>query len=111
MGCSRQLIDQWRAFVPNQPILTGLLDFVVVVVVFFFFFGHFRVTPMAYGSSQARNRIGAAAAGLRHSHSTTGSKTHLRATPQLQQRWILNPLSGIKPTSSWILIVFVTTEL
>ena len=38
---------------------------------------------MAYGSSQARGRIGAEAAGLGHSHSNGGSKLHLRPMPQL----------------------------
>ena len=39
--------------------------------------------PMAYGGSQARGRIGATAAGLRHSHSNTGSEPCLQPTPQL----------------------------
>ena len=34
----------------------------------------FRATPEAYGSSQARGRIGAAAAGLHHSNCNTRSK-------------------------------------
>ena len=38
---------------------------------------------MAYGSSQASGAIGATAVGLHHSHSDSGSKTHLRPTPQL----------------------------
>ena len=38
---------------------------------------------MAYGSFQARGLIGAAAAGLHHSHSNMGSEPHLRLTPQL----------------------------
>ena len=33
-------------------------------------------TPMAYGSSQARGQIRAAAAGLRHSHGNTIALTH-----------------------------------
>ena len=37
----------------------------------------FRATPAVYGSSQARGRIGAAAANLYHSHSNAGSKPHL----------------------------------
>ena len=37
---------------------------------------------MAYGGSQARGQIGAVAAGLGHSHNNTGSKQHLRPTPQ-----------------------------
>ena len=48
-----------------------------------FFFFPFRATPMAYGSSQARGLIGAAAAGLHHSHSNVGSKFRQQPTPQL----------------------------
>ena len=39
----------------------------------FFFFLLFRATPAAYGCSQARGLIRAAAAGLHHSHSNVGS--------------------------------------
>ena len=71
----------------------------------------FRATLEAYRSSQDRGQIGAAAAGLCHSHSNSkvqatsatytiahdnaGSLTH-RARP------------GIEPTSSWILVGFAT---
>ena len=69
----------------------------------------FRVAPEAYGSSQARGRIGAAADGLRHSqcwiraksatyttaHGNAGSLTHW-ARP------------GIKLASWWILVRFLT---
>ena len=48
-----------------------------------FIFCFFRATPEAYGGSQVRGRIGAAAAGLRQSHSNLGSEPHLRPTPQL----------------------------
>ena len=37
----------------------------------------------AYGGSQARGPIGAAAAGLHHSPSNARSELHLRPTPQL----------------------------
>ena len=43
----------------------------------------FRATAMAYGNSQARSLIRAAAAGLHHSHSNTRCEPYLRATPQL----------------------------
>ena len=43
----------------------------------FFFFLLFRAAPTIYGSSQARGQIGAAAAGLHHSHSNTRSEPHL----------------------------------
>ena len=57
----------------------------------------FRSTPIADGSSQTKGRTGAAAAGLCHSHSNTGSLTH-GAGPK------------VKPSSSWILVKFLTTE-
>ena len=50
----------------------------------FFFFPLFRATPVAYGGSQAKDRIQAAAAGLQyHSHRHTGSEPHLEPTQQL----------------------------
>ena len=42
----------------------------------FFFCLFFRAALETYGSSQARGRIRAAAAGLHHSHSNGGSLTH-----------------------------------
>ena len=36
----------------------------------------FVASPAAYGGSQARGQIRAAANGLHHSHSNTGSLTH-----------------------------------
>ena len=46
-------------------------------------FFNFRAAPMAYGGSQARDRIGATAAGLCHSHSNAVSELRLRPTLQL----------------------------
>ena len=58
---------------------------------FFFFclYAFSRVTPAAYGGSQARGLVGAVAAGLRQSHSSTGFELCLRPTPQLMA--MLNP--------------------
>ena len=53
----------------------------------FFFF--FRATPVAYGSSQARGQIVAAAAGLHFSHRNMGSEPHLQPTPLLMA--VLDP--------------------
>ena len=50
---------------------------------FYFILLLFRATPVAYGGSQARGRIGTTAAGLHHSHSNTGSEPRLWPTPQL----------------------------
>ena len=65
--------------------------FVVVVVVVIVAISW--AAPEAYGDSQARGWIGAAATGLRQSHSNAGSEPGLRPTPQLTQRRIVNPLS------------------
>ena len=54
-----------------------------------------RTTLVTYGNSQARGWIGATVAGLHHSHSNAGSLT----------QWIR---AGIKPTSLWILVRFLT---
>ena len=92
------------------------IHFVAVVVFFFFSFFLCRTVPTAYGHSQARVWIRAVAAG--------------RPTPQPQPQqcgiWYSsvtyttaygNATSlthwaelGIKPTSSWILVGFATTE-
>ena len=47
----------------------------------FFFSFLFRASPMAHISSQARGQFGAA--GLHHSHVSTGSKLHLGTSLQL----------------------------
>ena len=47
---------------------------------FFFVFCLFWAAPVAYGGSQARGLIRATAAGLRHSHSSVGSKPRLPPT-------------------------------
>ena len=62
---------------------------------FHFVFCLFRAASSACGSSQAKGWIGAAAAGLHHSHSNAGSLTH----------W---SRPGIDPMSSWILIRFLS---
>ena len=51
----------------------------------------FKAAPAAYGSSQARDQIGAVAAGLCHSYSNMGSEPQLQPTPQLTAT--LDPLT------------------
>ena len=60
-----------------------------LLFVFLFFVRLFRAAPVAYGVSQARGPIGAAAASLRQSHSNSGSKPCLQPTPQLMATWDL----------------------
>ena len=50
---------------------------VCLFVCLFWSFVFFRAARTAYGGSQARGRIGAAAAGLHHSHSNGGYELHL----------------------------------
>ena len=53
-----------------------------IISSFFFFFPFLRAAPTAYGGAQARGRIRATAAGLRHSLSNVGFEPRLRPTPQ-----------------------------
>ena len=59
----------------------------------FLFILFFRADPAACGGSQARSRIGAAAAGPHHSYSNVGSKPHCNLHHNLWQRQVLNSLS------------------
>ena len=52
-------------------------------LIFFFFFCLFRAASVAYGGSQARDLIGAVAAGLCHSHTNARCEPCLQPTPQL----------------------------
>ena len=88
------------------------LLYIYIHIYIYFFFGLFRATPTTYVSSQARGWIRATAANLNHSHSNARSKSHLQPALQLiampdPSPWIR---SGIKPTSSWKLVRFVTAE-
>ena len=73
--------------------LEFLLSSVLYFILFYCLFAISWATPAAYGGSQARGLIEAAAAGLRQSHSNSGSELRLRPTPQLTQHQIVNPLS------------------
>ena len=57
----------------------------------FFSFCPFRAAPAAHGGSQARDLIGAVAAGLCHSHQIRAASSTLYHSSW--QRWILNPLN------------------
>ena len=78
---------------------------------FLFFFFLFKAAPTACGSSQARGWITVTAAKLQHSHSNTGFEQHLRPTPQLLARSLIHwSRPGIRTSSLWILVRFVSAE-
>ena len=85
----------WASF---QLLIGSFLGF------FFFFFFLFTTTPLAHGNSPARSHIGAAAVAF----ATATATWDLSCICDLRQ--ILNPVSkaGIKPTSSWVLVGFLT---
>ena len=73
----------------------------------------FRAAPAAYGSSEARGQIQAAAAGLHHSHSNSGSELHLGPTLQLMATPDPSPTErgqGSNPHPHGCLSASVTTE-
>ena len=63
-----------------------------LVTFIFFNFDFFRAALVGRGGSQARDRIGAAAAGLHHSN--MGSEPQLRPTPQLTATRNPQPTEG-----------------
>ena len=76
---------------------------------FIYLFVYFRTMGVAYGSSQARGWIGAAAAGHSHSHRNTRSEPQLWPTSQVTTT--PDPLKQWDQTaSSWILVGFISTE-
>ena len=83
---------------------------IFILFIYFFFLGphsrHMEVSRLGVKS-------GARAAGLPHNHSNSGSRLHLRSTyttahgnARCLTHWVR---PGIEPTSSWILIGFVST--
>ena len=67
---------------PRQ-VLQLLFIYFYFLFIYFFVLAISWATPAAYGSSQARGQIGAAATSLRQSQSNTGSEPCLQPTPQL----------------------------
>ena len=68
----------------------------------------FRAAPKAYGSCQARDRIGAAAPSLHHSPSNMGSERVCDLYHSSWQRWIPNSLSEARDQTC---ILMVTSQI
>ena len=83
-------------------------DLLPIFLIRFFFL--FRAVAAAYGSSQARVWIGAAAAGLYHSHRNSELRHIFDLHCSLPRARCLTywERPGIKPTSPWILAGFIT---
>ena len=70
--------------------LFTFLIFILFCIVFFLF----MATPVAYGSSQARDQISAVAGAYATATATPGSSCTCDVCCSLQQCWVLNLLSG-----------------
>ena len=73
--------SKWQG---NIAISLGFSTLTILLFIYLFIFCLFAISwasPMAYGVSQARGRIGAVADGLHHSHSNTRSEPRLQPTP------------------------------
>ena len=87
----------------------------LVTIAYLFIYLFIWATPMAYERSQARGRIGVAAASLCHSHSHVRSEPGRRPTPQLIATWILNPQTEARDQipilmdTHWIRFCWATT--
>ena len=67
----------------TTPPFSGFLLFYFILCYFILFYFICRSVPAAYGSSQARGRIGAVVSGHSHSHSNARSEPRLWPTPEL----------------------------
>ena len=104
-----QELVRMTEWISNDWILSSDSHFTAFII-FLLLFCLFRAAPTAYGGSQARDPIGATAAGLQPqqrqspavsvtsttAHSNSGSLTH----------W---SRPGIEPAASWFLVGFVST--
>ena len=62
-------------------------------ILFYFIFLLFRAALKAYGSSQARGRMGSVATGLHQQPQQHGIRATSVTTPQLMATWIAGPLN------------------
>ena len=97
VGVGGQQARAWREGDMNQREAFAARIYLKYVLIYdFYFIFLFQAAPSAYGGSQARVWIRAAAASLHHSHSNARSLTH----------W---SRPGIEPASSWMPVRFVST--
>ena len=68
----------------------------------------FRATPAAYGSFRARGWIGAAAAGLHHSHNNTRHRIGSRVWDIHHSSWLYQILNSKREAGDWTSILMDT---
>ena len=101
--------ERWKQLTVHEG--RGWVEEIGFFCLFVCFFCLFRAAPLAFGSSQARGRIGAVAAGQCHIHSHTRSEPCL--WPNTTIHGNAGPLThwaGIEPASLQMLVRFVTAE-
>ena len=77
-------------------IISHSINLFFIFKIFIYLFIYFRVAPAALGISQARGQIGAASAGLRHTHTVPDPSYNCNLHHSSWQCQILNPLSGAR---------------
>ena len=112
-GVGIQLQWVWGFFGGDEKVL----NLIVVMITHFcehtlkkfklytFFFLLSRAAPLAHGGSQARSRLGATAANLRHSHSNTDPSHICSLHHSSRQHQILNPPSEAKDGTQNLLVL------
>ena len=100
--CRKQIAKWQKSFLINSH-----LFFILIIIILVF-----RAVPTAYGSSQGMGLIRSVTAGLPTATAMPDPSHIFDLHHSSWQCWILNPVSGagIEPTSSWILVRFVSTE-
>ena len=107
--CTEKLIGARERKWERQDILCRMVKDSISETAIFLGGRLLSAAPVAYGGSQARGLIRAAASGLCHSHSKAGSEPCLPPTPQLMA--MPDPSSTeqghwLNPCSSWMLVRF-----
>ena len=92
--------------------IAKMTEYVKRSFTYFLFSFTFIATPVAYGRSQARGWIGAAAEAYAIATATQDLSRIGVLHHSSWQCWVLNPLNkaGVEHASSWILVEFVSSE-
>ena len=107
-------IQGWFYTLPLCPVVAPTQTSIPLCFVFLFLFWpfclfFFRAAPSAYGGTQARGRIGAAAASLQPQQyqirATSSTYTTVHGNARSWTHWVR---PGIKPATSWLLVRIIS---